>query len=267
MTLSNADSILSKHPFFKSLDDDTKIGIYNKIATKIFYLRSDITIINRKTYSTDKSYLLYHKHLDDVNLSAHKDIDSLMNEHSLLKNLTDQQKIAIFEIAAYRINMYRTLREDQEYFFDTHKEDVYYRLKRWFQPILIVASKILSYTTKTLIFQPLLVVNATVLTLLSSTKYFIPLLTATSKVWTFVRESITLIPLVELQAKIVQDKNITKILLPKLIVSFLLLLGSKTKTVTYIPQLAVSYDIITDADYTKIITLQPLLVMSYQITK
>lgn len=263
MILSKVDSILSKHPFFKSLSDDRKIGIYNKIYTKIFYLRSDITIINKVFYSSDKSYKLYYNHIKDINLSAHKDVDSLMNEHSLLKNLTDEQKIVIFGIAAYRINMYRTLREDQEYFFSTHKS-AKIKLESIYKPLLAVIGRVLTSLVKSYIYSPLASVNAIVLSLLFSTKYYEPTLNVSSKIWGFIAQSITYLPLLQVQFTIGQDINITKTYLPLAVVSFLLLTGLNIN-VTYNPLLSVNFDLIMDADYIKTYTYQPSLVMTYEV--
>jgi len=267
MNIAKIDALLLEHPFIKDLSVNERLSIYNKVYNKIFTIRNDITIINPVQYSTDKSIKIHHQFPLDLNLSAHKDLDYLMEQHTLLKNLTEQQKIVIFEIAAYKINIYRTLREDQEYFFNTHKEDTYYRIKRWFQPILTATSKILSYTTKTIIFQPLLTVNASVLSLLSRTKYFNPLLTVTSKIWTLANYITTFNPLAIVTATIIQDKNTTVVLLPLAIVSYLIINGSKNINVTFNPLLSAEYSIITDADYTQSTIFQPLLTMSYQITK
>ena len=182
MTISKVDSILSKHPFFKTLSTDRKIGIYNKIYTKIFYIRSDITVINPVTYTSDKSYLLYYKYPDSINLSAQQDVDSLMSGDSLLKNLTDAQKIVVFEVAAYRINMYRTLREDQEYYFSTHKSEVALETKT-FSPFLRVISKVLAPVIRSIVYAPLAIANGIILTVLSNTKYYEPALVVSSKLW------------------------------------------------------------------------------------
>ncbi len=263
MIISKVDSILSKHPIFANMEEGRKIGIYNKIYTRIFYERSDITIINRKSYSSDKSYLLFYQHIHNINLSAHKDVDSLMNEHSLLKNLTDAQKIAIFEIAAYRINMYRTLREDQEYFFSTHKS-AQIKNDTIFEPILTAIAKVLSPLVKSYIYEPLATVNAVILSLLFSTKYYEPLLSVSSKIWGFVSETITYIPLLEVQYSIGQDKNISIAYLPLATVSYLIL-ASKHINVVYSPLLQASYNVIMDADYIKSYTYQPPLLVSYQV--
>ena len=252
MTISKVDSILSKHPFFKKMDTNRKIGIYNKIYTKIFYLRSDITVINPITYTADKSYQLYHEPPEDVNLSAHKDVDSLMQEHSLLKNLSSAQKIAIFEIAAYRINMYRTLREDQEYYFSTHKEDVAYKKKYIYQPLLSAVVKILTATVKNYIYAPLAVATGVILGVLSKTTIFQPLLLVSSKIWQFASSTFTYIPLQKVEYDILQGEGpkVTNIYLPPLAVTYLTVV-SHSIIVTYSSTLGATYDIITDADYTE----------------
>jgi len=265
MTISKVDSILSKHPFFKTLDTNRKLGIYNKIYTKIFYIRSDITVINPTTYSTDKSYMLYHIQPDDVNLSAHKNVDSFMEQHSLLSGLTDAQKIAVFEIAAYRINMYRTLREDQEYYFSTHKEDTVYVKKHIFQPILAVAQKVLTQTVRTLVYSPLATATALVLSLLSHTKYYTPALTVSSKVWTFVSSTFTYIPLVSVQTEVmVSDHSFDTVYLPLSVVSHSILAGHNL-IYTYSSALAVSSKIIEDVDYTATHTYSPYLTVEAEI--
>jgi hypothetical protein len=264
MILSKVDSILSKHPFFKTLSTDRKIGIYNKIYTKIFYIRSDITIINPVTYSSDKSYLLYHKYPDFVNLSAQQNVDSLMNEDSLLKNLTDEQKIVVFEIAAYRINMYRTLREDQEYYFSTHKPESAVETKTY-SPILNVISRILAPVVSTIVYSPIAVVNGLILTLLKQTKYYEPALVVSTKFWGTISKNFIYIPLLNATSKIIQTQNITDIYLPSLVVSTIFITASAI-TQIYSPILTVSTDIIVDeVDYTVIDTYSPSLTVTTKV--
>lgn len=278
MTIAKVDSILSKHPFFKSLESSTvptvdsvyagnrKVGIYNKVYTKIFYIRSNITVINPVTYSSDKSYLLYHENPEEVNLSAHKDVDSLMNEHSLLQGLTDEQKIAIFEIAAYRINMYRTLQEDQEYYFSTHKQDTVTIKKYFFQPLLSALGRVLVQTVRSYVYSPLATVTGAILSLFSKTSIFQPLLVASSKVWQFVSSTFTYIPLVNVTVEILQPggPTITNIYLPLLTASQLIL-ASDIIEVTYEPILATSTNVIVDVDYTETYTYEPILALTIRV--
>jgi len=244
MTISKVDSILSKHPFFKTLTTNQKIGIYNKIYTKIFYIRSNITVINTTTYSSDKSYLLYHENPEDVNLSAHRDVDSLMNEHSLLSGLTDAQKIAVFEIAAYRINMYRTLREDQEYYFSTHKQDTTTIRKYSYQPLLSSVASVLVQTVRSYIFSPIATVTGSVLALLSHSNIFQPLLTATKRILSFLNTTSTHIPLLTVTTSVlpVVVRTITNTYTALLqATSSIVSLGQVN---TYVPSLAVSSEVL-----------------------
>jgi hypothetical protein len=265
MLISKVDAILSKHPFFANMETSRKIGIYNKIYTKIFYTRSDITVVNRTVYPSDSSYGL-SLHIDeDRNLSAHKDVDSLMNEESLLQNLTDEQKIAIFEIAAYKINIFRTLREDQEYYFNTNRADAESRTNI-FSPLLAVASKILSPIIETFIYRPLAKATAMILSVTENTNYFIPLLTVSSRIWELASSIYTYRPLISATFRVYDGDAFveTNVYLPLLTVQSLVL-SSPFMTVTYSPLLGVEAQVIVNVDYTQTYIYQPLLSAAWSI--
>ena len=265
MTISKVDSILLKHPFFANMEESRRIAVYNKVYTKVFYERSDITVVNRTTYSTDASYELHLYQSGIKNLSAHKDVDSLMNKESLLKNLTDEQKIVIFEIAAYKINIFRTLQEDQEYYFSTHKADVKPH-DTIFAPLLDVVNKILSPIIETLIYRPLAAATAIIISLLSATDYYTPALTISSKIWKLISNIYVYEPLVSATFRVYDGDAFVEVNthLPLLTIEALIIGGAPRISVVYSPLLSIETQIMVDGvDYIESYTYEPPLEVEY----
>ena len=118
MTISKINTLLSQNPWFRDLTNKGKVNIYNQVYNELNSTKG-LTYLNQIIEISDPFIHAYIYNLKSLGLSDMSEVDSKLMDYQFISELSDQQRMVIYNIALEEIASIISNYELQDYFFTT----------------------------------------------------------------------------------------------------------------------------------------------------
>jgi hypothetical protein len=267
MTVQELSDYLDKYKDFADLNEEEKLLSIRRAINAINDLTSQIEQIYFSSVDTQSVLQpLWVQKIPNITLGQIGNYDAYMKEDIYLSQLTENDRIIVYNIAQNKIQNLRNYNDHQHYKINTYRSDPHID-SFVYVPLFKVAGENLTITDYEIVYDQLMERTASILSIIDyNTTLIVPLTRMISMLTSF--EYIAEYePLMDSQASIIQDKLLQSFTYGIIMNKSASIVSENSWSTSFDVPLEVSIQIIQDVDMTiEKIFIVPLNI-SYSITK